>query len=916
MISSVNIKEKSLIFDLYQVGKDKKDILTLFNINEKDFFSILYEMLPEENNKNKCSEKEKSLIFDLYQVGKDKKDILTLFNISEKDFFGILLEKVFPSSITKSEDNIQIKEEIKDNLSIDTSKYIINDDYVDELIKKDDFFDVKQKSKRGRPKKIETNELELNEIAEKKELKKSSFLENLEQIEKENEKTKKKSQVIKFDEEIAKKEIEIVDLYQDTEDKVLVLEKFNISEVEFNNILEKHNFKPLQKKIFNEQEMQKIKDLLIAGFDIDYIKDYFSDDKLSVTKLDIIDIIKKNEHNWGVNLLVLKPVEKLEEISEDNIKEVVDLYKNSIEIKEIEDRVGLNASNIVKILKKSNIEIHLHNKIRPEDKDDMIKDFTNGKTYNEIADKYSVSRSAVRYFFLSLGTKRLKVSERENVIKVEERHTEEIIKLYQEGHGLQKIGRVFNISNATVEKILRNNNIPLHKAIEKNVIISDEEKEKILKMYEEGTGIIGIYKELGISMPKIRKVLNENKVLITRLLHNYKMDINIAKQILDLFNDGVSNEEIIEKTGVSEERLKEFLEVNDLIEKEEDYNPPSLTEEQRKEIEILYKDGKDSKYISKKVNASYFVVYKYVKFIAKKHQHDIVDEPVKEIKEKTKKEKNKKENKDDGYEMVGYETKHIVLPTVSEEEYSKEYTDLEDALENYYKVKILTLNDKNLTAIPTAVFSLPLLEKLTINGATIKEIPADIGKLENLRELNLSSNIIDFISANIAKLKNLEILDLSENRIYELQAEIKHLSNLVKLNLSYNKLKAVPQTLLRLTKLKELNISNNEIGRLPMDLDGLVSLENLLAKNNQLGTVPPKIGNIETLRVLDLEGNQIRVLPDDLARLKNVRLFNLRYNPIKKVQPILEDFVAEILEIYLDDDLEERLGLLSNDKLV
>lgn len=609
--------------------------------------------------------------------------------------------------------------------------------------------------------------------------------------------------------------------------------------------------------IYNSLESNKaIKSKRSSFIDI-YIKITSSDQNYIESDLDSkgsLPKIKKEKKKRSEIILKL---------SLEKTKKIIDLYKSGLSIRQIHKETGVGPETISTTLKAKNIEIRTNHKLPEETRVKMIEMYENGSSFADIHRSIgkALNFSTVRTFLKRKKIDRLvEVKSRGKTHQITDEQKKEIAKIYiEEKYGLQKIGRIFGISNESVERILKLQGVPIRTS-NKNVVVTAKQKELAVSMYKEGKGVYEIHKALKLSRKKVESILNENRIFIKKFKGLAVIDNETCNKIVDLFRTTEDTAFIAKEVKIDEKKVVNFLIKNKYLKKQEDdYTPVGYTQEIKDKIIELYNSGMDLMTVSKQLGISYFTTYKYAKFRLKK------------------------------------------------ENTSKEFTNIDEAAKDPRKVYCLRLENCDIDSIPDIVFSFHNLDQLTITGGLIKEIPDGIKNLTKLRTLNLSSNTIETISPYIKRLKKLETLNLSENKLDILPTEFKELQSLENLDLSFNALKKVYACILSLSNLKHLNITGNDILRLPLDIDRLDRLQIFEVKKNYLGSLPNNIGKLKNLEIFDLSSNRLETLPEQIVELKALRFLYMKENSLYNLSKKQKDFLLNLEDVFIDKELESLI---------
>jgi Leucine-rich repeat (LRR) protein len=169
----------------------------------------------------------------------------------------------------------------------------------------------------------------------------------------------------------------------------------------------------------------------------------------------------------------------------------------------------------------------------------------------------------------------------------------------------------------------------------------------------------------------------------------------------------------------------------------------------------------------------------------------------------------------------------------------KEFTNLNEALQDTAHVFRLNLSNQNISFPNTIWSKFPNLQYLSLKNVHLKNVPEGIGSLKNLTVLDLSGNDFEIFPANFIQLVNLHELYLNDDKNLKLEQGIEILSQL-------------PQ-------LHSLHIESDELKTLPKNISKLSHLDSLYLNNNKFVKIPSEILGLKNLKFLDLHDNKISV---------------------------------------------------------
>lgn len=176
----------------------------------------------------------------------------------------------------------------------------------------------------------------------------------------------------------------------------------------------------------------------------------------------------------------------------------------------------------------------------------------------------------------------------------------------------------------------------------------------------------------------------------------------------------------------------------------------------------------------------------------------------------------------------------------------KEFSNLEEALQNPENVFRLNLSDQNFQISDSIWSKFPNLQYLSLKNDHLKQIPSGIGNLKNLKVLDLSGNDFKILPLTFSNLTNLQELYLNDNKYFQLQKNIPILSglpNLKSLHLENDGLKVLPKNIFKLNQLESLYLNNNQFKEFPKEINGLTNLKYLDLRENIIRFPNQKIDN-------------------------------------------------------------------------
>eukprot|EP01147_Barroeca_monosierra_P008698 gene8698-1087_t len=127
------------------------------------------------------------------------------------------------------------------------------------------------------------------------------------------------------------------------------------------------------------------------------------------------------------------------------------------------------------------------------------------------------------------------------------------------------------------------------------------------------------------------------------------------------------------------------------------------------------------------------------------------------------------------------------------------------------RLRVLNLNDNNLTALPPNIGLIKTLETLSVDNNLLTELPPEISNLSNLQVLSAKGNSIIKLPDCLCDMTSLESANFIDNCIEYIPVNITLCKRLQYLDLSLNHIQAFDWRLLKRTSLKRLIVERNPL---------------------------------------------------------------------------------------------------------
>ncbi|XP_075515544.1 LRR repeats and ubiquitin-like domain-containing protein At2g30105 [Primulina tabacum] len=181
--------------------------------------------------------------------------------------------------------------------------------------------------------------------------------------------------------------------------------------------------------------------------------------------------------------------------------------------------------------------------------------------------------------------------------------------------------------------------------------------------------------------------------------------------------------------------------------------------------------------------------------------------------------------------------------------------------------RVLDLSNNSLHEVPIAIGCLNSLQKLLVSGNHLLDNSVKwegIVSLKSLTVLSLNQNNLTLLPSEVGALTCLRHLHIANNQLMCIPSEIGLLTELQVLKAENNRLKNIPQSIEGCISLVEVDLSCNLLIELPETFVNLKSLKALYLSNNGMKSLPSNLFRMcLQLSTLDLHGTEITM---DLLR--------------------------------------------------
>ncbi|EPR79395.1 Leucine rich repeat protein [Spraguea lophii 42_110] len=232
-------------------------------------------------------------------------------------------------------------------------------------------------------------------------------------------------------------------------------------------------------------------------------------------------------------------------------------------------------------------------------------------------------------------------------------------------------------------------------------------------------------------------------------------------------------------------------------------------------------------------------------------------------------------------------------------------------------LKILKLNDLNISTLPIQFEKIKELEELYLKGNKFKEFPKVLFLLPKLKVLYLIDNKIETIPSEIIQMNALENFFIScFETLISINLNLFRLTNLKNLDLSYNKPLFPNNTLTCHSEYSDVPSNPNEAefnqdSNADLQCETYKCLKFLYLCGNNLRDLPRIFLNFINLEELDLTQNLFEEIPHTLQSFSNLKVLCMSLNHIEKLI-IMDGMFNTLMKLHLYGNIIHEISISDN----
>jgi len=203
---------------------------------------------------------------------------------------------------------------------------------------------------------------------------------------------------------------------------------------------------------------------------------------------------------------------KRKQFTQDEVEEIKKRYADNVGLLTIAKALGTSQGPITRVLKENDVEIKKIGVTRKAIKDEqeiaIIEKYKDGMTAKEIAAEYRLSDTTVLKVLKRAGYDPYQDNqERKKKLSLEQK--KEIVQEYNDGKTAQQLGKKYGVSSPTIKKALLELNVKVRGISEANGTLSAEEKQGMVDLYKQGWNTVQLAEKYGMGDGTIGRYLEE-----------------------------------------------------------------------------------------------------------------------------------------------------------------------------------------------------------------------------------------------------------------------------------------------------------------------------------------------------------------------------------------------------------------------
>lgn len=339
-----------------------------------------------------------------------------------------------------------------------------------------------------------------------------------------------------------------------------------------------------------------------SGMSIEKISNQFD-----ISKIIITETVK----NAGI--FVEPPKKKL---SEDVINAIIEAHKKWTPVKQIRKQFRVGIDRINEVLDNAGIE-RRNGRFKAVIDESLIEAVRKARERKVkaivIQNELGISHGTYYNILKKLGMQKKQLKD---AIFSDEKLIKSIIRYYEAGHNLYEVTDEFDISEGLVREILKKYNIPIKRGAISDKKKKDYDIKAIIQDYKKGVKWNEMSEKFGLSVSWMQELLKRNGIEIERKNRIPREDKEKTKQIIELYESGMSLAKLAKMYSTTQTTLKKFLQNSGVkIRNAREAKAALSTKNYNDRVDKIvnaYKEGRPIKEIESEFHTHQRTIYKFL----------------------------------------------------------------------------------------------------------------------------------------------------------------------------------------------------------------------------------------------------------------------------------------------------------------